>query len=127
MPLAGANASRTAAPCRDNVGVRAKPSHTFVVADLAGYSALTEAHGDEQAADAAEEFARRFGRSCRRTRAGGQHHGRWHLLRVEEAEHAVELSQRIVAAATHMKLACAAVPDTGTAAAPRSGPGSAVR
>lgn len=30
--------------------------HTFVFADLAGYTALTEAHGDEQAADAAAEF-----------------------------------------------------------------------
>jgi len=29
---------------------------TFVFADLAGYSALTEAHGDEQAADAAADF-----------------------------------------------------------------------
>jgi adenylate cyclase len=30
--------------------------HTFVFADLAGYSALTEAHGDEQAADTAADF-----------------------------------------------------------------------
>ena len=30
--------------------------HTFVFADLAGYSALTEAHGDEEAADAAAGF-----------------------------------------------------------------------
>jgi class 3 adenylate cyclase/YHS domain-containing protein len=29
---------------------------TFVFADLAGYTALTEAHGDEHAADAAAEF-----------------------------------------------------------------------
>jgi class 3 adenylate cyclase/YHS domain-containing protein len=29
---------------------------TFLFADLAGYTALTEAHGDEQAADAAEHF-----------------------------------------------------------------------
>ena len=29
---------------------------TFVFADLAGYSALTEVHGDEQAADTAAEF-----------------------------------------------------------------------
>src|SRR5438270_1184885 len=32
--------------------------HTFVFADLAGFTALTEAHGDEQAADLADEFAR---------------------------------------------------------------------
>jgi adenylate cyclase len=29
---------------------------TFVFADLAGYTALTEAHGDEEAADAASDF-----------------------------------------------------------------------
>ena len=29
---------------------------TFAFADLAGYTALTEAHGDEQAADTAAEF-----------------------------------------------------------------------
>jgi adenylate cyclase len=32
--------------------------HTFVFADLAGYTALTEAHGDEQAADLAASFCR---------------------------------------------------------------------
>jgi class 3 adenylate cyclase len=31
-------------------------TQTFVFADLAGYTALTEAHGDEQAADTAAEF-----------------------------------------------------------------------
>lgn len=31
-------------------------SHTFLFADLAGFTALTEAHGDEGAADAAEAF-----------------------------------------------------------------------
>jgi adenylate cyclase len=30
--------------------------HTFVFADLAGFTALTEAHGDEEAADLAGEF-----------------------------------------------------------------------
>ena len=30
--------------------------HTFLFADLAGFTALTEAHGDEQAADLAERF-----------------------------------------------------------------------
>jgi adenylate cyclase len=33
-------------------------TETFVFADLAGYTALTEAHGDEHAADAAAEFCR---------------------------------------------------------------------
>lgn len=32
--------------------------HTFIFADLAGYTALTEAHGEEYAADAAAEFVR---------------------------------------------------------------------
>lgn len=31
-------------------------THTFLFADLAGFTALTEAHGDEEAADLAEEF-----------------------------------------------------------------------
>jgi adenylate cyclase len=30
--------------------------HTFVFADLAGFTALTEAHGDEQAAELAADF-----------------------------------------------------------------------
>ena len=32
---------------------------TFLFADLAGYTALTEAHGDERAADLAEAFCER--------------------------------------------------------------------
>jgi adenylate cyclase len=32
--------------------------HTFLFADLAGYTAMTEAHGDEMAADAVAEFCR---------------------------------------------------------------------
>jgi class 3 adenylate cyclase/YHS domain-containing protein len=31
--------------------------HTFLFADLAGFTAMTEAHGDEPAADLAEEFS----------------------------------------------------------------------
>ncbi len=31
-------------------------AHTFLFADLAGFTALTEAHGDEEAADLAAEF-----------------------------------------------------------------------
>ena len=34
----------------------ADATHTFVFADLAGYTALTAAHGDEEAADAAAAF-----------------------------------------------------------------------
>ena len=36
---------------------------TFVFADLAGFTALTEAHGDDDAADLAVEFARRLRQS----------------------------------------------------------------
>ena len=36
--------------------------HTFVFADLAGFTALTEAHGDERAADIALEFCRELNR-----------------------------------------------------------------
>src|SRR5829696_8309481 len=32
--------------------------HTFLFADLAGFTAMTEAHGDELAADAVAEFCR---------------------------------------------------------------------
>ena len=34
------------------------PEHTFLFADLSGFTALTEAHGDEQAADLVGEFCR---------------------------------------------------------------------
>ena len=34
------------------------PNSTFLFADIAGYSALTEAHGDETAADLAADFCR---------------------------------------------------------------------
>ncbi len=36
--------------------------HTFVFADLAGFTAMTEAHGDEAAADAATAFCRELNR-----------------------------------------------------------------
>jgi class 3 adenylate cyclase len=38
------------------VGVPEKLAQTFLFADLAGFTALTEAHGDEEAADLAQEF-----------------------------------------------------------------------
>jgi adenylate cyclase len=34
----------------------AEPAHTFVFADLAGFTAMTESHGDDYAADVAEQF-----------------------------------------------------------------------
>ena len=38
------------------MGASQDATHTFVFADLAGYTALTAAHGDDEAADAAEAF-----------------------------------------------------------------------
>lgn len=46
-------------PGRDANVSAGQPDHTFLFADLAGFTALTEAHGDEQAADLVEEFATR--------------------------------------------------------------------
>jgi adenylate cyclase len=72
-------------------------SHTFVFADLAGYTALTEAHGDEHAADAAAEF-------CEAVRALLPEHeaeevkaiGDALLLRARDAARAAGLAERIV-------------------------------
>ncbi len=72
-------------------------THTFVFADLAGYTALTEAHGDEEAADAAADFC-----GFVRTLLGG--HGAEEvktigdamLIRVPDASQAAGLAERIV-------------------------------
>lgn len=67
-------------------------------ADLAGYTALTQAHGDERAADIAQNF-------CVRVRDLLSEHGAEQIktigdevmARVDEPEHAVRLGLRIVA------------------------------
>jgi adenylate cyclase len=72
-------------------------TETFVFADLAGYTALTEAHGDEHAADAAVEF-------CEAVRVLLPEHdaeevkamGDALLLRASDAARAVGLAERIV-------------------------------
>jgi adenylate cyclase len=69
---------------------------TFLFADIAGFTALTEAHGDEEAADLVADF-------CRVVRAelptyGGEHVktiGDAMLLRVPDPRHAVELALHI--------------------------------
>jgi class 3 adenylate cyclase/YHS domain-containing protein len=91
---------------------------TFVFADLAGYTALTEAHGDERAADTAAEF-------CRAVRAVlGDYHaeeiktiGDALLLRVPNAGDAVHLAARIVAdhGARHQSLSVRVGMHTGVA------------
>jgi class 3 adenylate cyclase/YHS domain-containing protein len=75
----------------------APPIHTFVFADLAGFTALTEAMGDEDAADLAEDF-------CAEVRALLPDHdadeiktiGDAVMLRAAEAREAIVLGLRIV-------------------------------
>lgn len=93
-------------------------AHTFVFADLAGYSALTEAHGDEQAADAAADF-------CAVVRALLDEHdteevkaiGDALMLRSSDAAQAAGLAERIVSGygARHLKLGVRIGMHTGTA------------
>ena len=76
-------------------------AHTFVFADLAGFTALTEAHGDERAADMAVEF---YGRVRELLGAcGGQEVkqlGDEVMLRLDNASDAVRLAAAIVAEAS---------------------------
>jgi adenylate cyclase len=73
------------------------PAPTFVFADLVGYTALTEEHGDETAARVAREF--------RRTVTGiSRAHGAWQvksmgdgaMIWAPDAGRAVELAARVV-------------------------------
>ncbi len=75
------------------MSVRDDSSHTFLFADLAGFTALTQAHGDEHAAALVEDFAKRvrawmplFGG------ADGKSVGDAMMVRCENARGAVELS-----------------------------------
>jgi adenylate cyclase len=72
-------------------------AQTFVFADLAGYTALTEAHGDEQAADTAAEF---FGTIrallCDHDAEEVKVIGDAMLLRVLDAAQAAGLAERVV-------------------------------
>jgi class 3 adenylate cyclase/YHS domain-containing protein len=69
--------------------------NTFLFADIAGYSALTEAHGDELAADLAADFCLAI------TEAAGDHGqviktiGDAVMLRLDDPAAAVELGLRI--------------------------------
>jgi adenylate cyclase len=92
--------------------------HTFLFADLAGYTALTEAHGDEHAADAAAEF-------CAAVRALLDQHGAEEvkvigdamLVRVSDPDQGVRLAARIVSGfgARHRRLGIRVGVHTGTA------------
>lgn len=92
--------------------------HTFLFADLAGYTALTEAMGDESAAEVAAEF-------FEHVRALLADHGAEEikvigdavLLRAPDAVAAAQLAERIVAqsGARHRALGVAVGMHTGTA------------
>lgn len=113
-------------PVRDNPAVRDRDQSaaddvapaTFLLADLAGYSALTEAHGDEHAADTAAAFVR----EVRRHLAGcaGEEVktiGDALLVRIFDAGEAVRLAERIVSeqSARHRALGVRVGMHTGTA------------
>lgn len=74
-----------------------KTVHTFLFADLAGFTALTETHGDEQAADLVAAF-------CQRIREFLPDYGASEIkgigdavmLRADAAEQAVRLGLRLV-------------------------------
>jgi adenylate cyclase len=93
-------------------------TQTFVFADLAGYTALTEAHGDEQAADEAAEF-------CEAVRGLLPDHGAEEvkaigdavLLRASDPAQAAGLAERIVCGfgARHRGLGVRVGLHTGTA------------
>ncbi len=76
-------------------------AHTFVFADLAGFTALTEAHGDEQAADMAADFYRRV-RQLLEDCAGQEikQLGDAMMLRLDDPLAAVDLAARVVSEAT---------------------------
>ncbi|WP_177169235.1 YHS domain-containing protein [Thermoleophilum album] len=69
--------------------------HTFVFADLAGFTALTEAHGDERAADIALEFCRELNRLLPEDAEDVKMLGDACLLRVGDAGEAVGLGLRL--------------------------------
>jgi adenylate cyclase len=71
--------------------------HTFVFADLAGYTALTDAHGDERAADVAEGFSLALAELLV-DHAGEavKHLGDGILLRLDSAADALRLAARAV-------------------------------
>lgn len=69
--------------------------HTFVVADLAGFTALTEAHGDEHAADVATDFCRAINRLLPADAEDLKMLGDACLLRVSDAADAVTLGVQL--------------------------------
>jgi adenylate cyclase len=92
--------------------------HTFVFADLAGYTALTAAHGDDEAADAAAEFCEAVrqllpGCDAEEVKAMGDAL----MLRAPDARQAAVLAERIVSGggSRHRALGIRVGMHTGTA------------
>src|SRR4051794_15633929 len=76
---------------------RGATPQTFVFADLAGYTALTEAHGDETAADTAAAF--RAAAADLLVETGGEEVkalGDGLMLRIPDAASAIRLGSRLV-------------------------------
>lgn len=75
----------------------ATDEHTFLFADLAGFTALTEAHGDEEAADLAGEFGGEIRSVLPEHRAEEvKCIGDAVMIRCEDAGQAIRLGVRIV-------------------------------
>jgi class 3 adenylate cyclase/YHS domain-containing protein len=92
--------------------------HTFVFADLAGYTALTEAHGDEHAAEVAAAFFAAVRLLLPEYRAEEvKTIGDALLVRVADPSEAVHLAARLVSdfGARHRSLGVRVGMDTGTA------------
>jgi class 3 adenylate cyclase/YHS domain-containing protein len=68
---------------------------TFLFADIAGYSALTEAHGDELAADLAGEFSDAVSEAAPRSAQVVKTIGDAVMLRLADPAEAVQLAVRI--------------------------------
>ena len=74
----------------------AKPLHTFLFADLVGFTALTELHGDEFAADVAVRFGGEVARLAAKHGATPiKNLGDAVMLRVEDAREALLLGTRL--------------------------------
>jgi adenylate cyclase len=71
--------------------------HTFLFADLAGFTAMTEAHGDEVAADAVSDFCRGVRELLPEFEAEQiKSIGDAVMVRVPEASAAIELAVRLI-------------------------------
>ena len=74
----------------------APPIHTFLFADLAGFTALTEAHGDEAAADLVGRFCRAISDLLPTNAERVKSIGDAVLVRADHAADALHLALRIV-------------------------------